>query len=75
MELDEDGARFYTPFGYLVRQAPEPARPAELGWATIQRMNAPLDITPKTNAPCWDGDPVNYDWVIEDLCRRDPPPA
>ncbi len=73
IELDDDGVRFYNPHGLLVRDAPAPARPADLGWAAITRMNAPLDITPVTNAPRWDGEPVNYDWVIEDLCRRDPP--
>ena len=70
IELDDDGVRFYNPLGFLVRAVPEPVRPAGLGWPTITRANAPLDITPKTNAPRWDGEPVNYDWVIEDLCRR-----
>lgn len=73
IELDDGGVRFYNPHGLLVRDAPAPARPADLGWAAITRMNAPLDITPVTNAPRWDGEPVNYDWVVEDLCRRDPP--
>ena len=73
VELDDDGVRFYNPLGFLVRDVPEPTHVGDRGWATITRMNAPLELTPKTNAPRWDGDPVNYDWLIDDLCRCGPP--
>ncbi len=65
---------FFDPRGRPVTAVPEPARPPKLGLAAITRANAELSITPSTNAPRWDGEPVNYDWVIEDLCRRDPAP-
>jgi hypothetical protein len=63
---------FFDPRGRIVKAVPESRPPPGLGWPALQRMNAPLAITPSTNAPHWDGDPVNYDWVIEDLCRTDP---
>lgn len=66
--------RFYDPRGRLVQAVPESRPPSSLGLPSIRRMNAPLNITAKANAPHWDGEPVNYDWVIEDLCRKDPAP-
>ncbi len=72
MELLDGEPRFFNPFGLLVRDVPEPPRPADLGWATLTRMNRPIAITPATNTPRWDGAPVNYDWAVEDLCRLDP---
>jgi hypothetical protein len=30
-----------------------------------------LDVSAKTNQPLWDGDPVSYEWVIDDLVRAD----
>ncbi len=73
VELVGDEPRFYNPLGWRVPEVPEPPRPADLGWDALRRRNAPLAITASTNAPRWDGEPVNYDWVIEDLCRLGPP--
>ncbi len=75
VELDaRQEPTFYDPRGGVVRAVPEPVRSERLGMAEIRRANAGLAITPQTNAPRWDGERVNYDWVIEDLCRRDPAP-
>ena len=30
-----------------------------------------LDVSAETNEPLWDGDPVNYPWVVGDLVRVD----
>ncbi|MEO7096708.1 MAG: DUF222 domain-containing protein [Polyangiales bacterium] len=73
VEMLDGAPQFFNPLGFVVRAVPEPPRPSDLGWATLLRMNKPLDITPATNTPRWDGAPVNYDWVVEDLCRLDPP--
>ncbi len=66
--------QFFDLRGDIVEAVPAQRHPSGLGLSSIHRMNEPLVITPRTNAPRWDGDPVNYDWVIEDLCRRDPSP-
>lgn len=39
--------------------------------AVIERANAPLAITPMTAYPRWDGRPLNYVWIIDDLWRAD----
>jgi hypothetical protein len=63
LDANEDPT-FFDPRGRIVKAVPESRPPPGLGWPAIKRMNAPH----------WDGDPVNYDLVIEDLCRKDPAP-
>ena len=46
-------------------------RPANLGVDAIRAGNTPLNITAKTNEPGWDGSPINYGNVIDDLVRAD----
>ena len=41
------------------------------GRAAIAQRNASLSITASTAAPRWDGDALNYDWIVEDLCGAD----
>ncbi len=70
--LDPDQApTFFDPRGRVVAAVPESRPPPMLGFPAIHRMNGPLEITPTTNAPRWDGAPVDYDWVVEGLCRED----
>ena len=61
--------RFYDPHGCLMLEVP--SRPASAGMTDVYRLNAPLEITPSTNTPLWDGGRINYDWVIDDLVRVD----
>ncbi len=63
--------RFFDPKGVAIPEVPPPCSAAGLGVDAIRRLNQPLAITPGTNAPLWDGRPVNFDWVIEDLVRAD----
>lgn len=62
---------FFDPQGRVVVEVPLQHTSGDLGFPAIHRMNQPLAITPATNTPLFDGRPVNYDWVIEDLCRKD----
>ena len=63
--------RFYDPVGRLIPEVPAQPTSPDPGLPALHRLNRPLGITSTTNAPRWDGDPVNYDHVIEDLCRID----
>lgn len=75
VELVDGEPQFRNQLGWRVPAVPAPLSPPQLGWETIERLNAPLSITPSTNAPRWDGDAPNYDWIIQDLCRLGPPEA
>ena len=66
---DQQNPRFHDPRGRLVPETPP--RPASAGMSDVYRLNAPLAITPSTNTPLWDGQPVNYGWVIDDLVQVD----
>ena len=64
--------RFFDPRGRELPAVPAPQ--AECGARSVDVLhtcNHALEITATTNAPGWDGEPVNYDWVVEDLCRAD----
>lgn len=74
VELVDGAPVFRNQLGWRVPAVPASPRPADLGVEAIRQRNAPLGITPMTNAPRWDGERPNYDWIIEDLCRLDPAP-
>ena len=38
---------------------------------TLVDRHRDLDVSAETNQPLWDGEPVNYPWVIGDLVRLD----
>jgi len=61
--------RFLRPDGREV--VPAPALPAVTGdaWAALTQRWVPPDvtITPDTGYPEWDGEPVDYDWVLSCL--------
>ncbi|MGE0546239.1 MAG: DUF222 domain-containing protein [Kofleriaceae bacterium] len=63
--------KFYDRLGRLVLDVPEPVKPPALGWDAILAMNRALEITSGTAACGWDGDPVDYGAVIDDLVRAD----
>jgi hypothetical protein len=70
VELDENQQpRFFDPRGRLVTDAPPRPNPPRLGMRTL--VESREDISAETNEPGWDGDPVDYDWVIGDLVRVD----
>ena len=72
MELDDQQQpRFFDPRGREIVASPEPATPANLGWASIVDDNAGLEITAETNACLWDGDPVQYGHIIDGLVLLD----
>ena len=71
VEIDEhQHPHFFDKEG---RAVPEvmPRPEASDACAVIERANAPLAITPMTAYPRWDGYPLNYGWIIEDLWRAD----
>jgi hypothetical protein len=43
----------------------------DLSWARFIEPHEPLEITADTIACEWDGRPVRYGWVIDDLVRAD----
>ncbi len=71
--IDEDGvATFVTERGEAVSQHPSPPPlGASLGWPAIHDRNAPIAITPETNAPGWNGSPLNLGLAIDELARAD----
>jgi len=72
IELDDhQQPHFFDPHGRLVRHVPPTPRPPDLGMRSIQRSNEPLAITPSTNEPLWNGQPPDYDLLIEDLGLAD----
>ena len=72
IELDEhQQPRFYDPQGRRVTDAPPRPTPPRLGMRALVDRHRELDVSAETNQPLWDGDPVNYAWVIGDLVRLD----
>jgi hypothetical protein len=66
VELDEaQQPRFLDAHGRPVLDAP--ARPWSAGMSELHRQNEPLAITAATNLPNCDGDPVDYERVIDGL--------
>ena len=68
---DPQEPRFYDPQDRLVPDTPPRLSGDGVGLPAIVSVNAPLAITATTGAPRWDGGKVNYEWVIDDLCRAD----
>ncbi len=72
VELDEQQQpRFFDPRGRLVTSTPPRPAPPRLGMRALVDRHRELDVSAETNQPLWDGDPVNYAWVIGDLVRLD----
>ena len=72
IELDEhQQPRFYDPKGQRVTDAPPRPTTPKLGMRALVDRHRDLDVSAETNQPLWDGDPVNYAWVIGDLVRLD----
>lgn len=44
---------------------------SSLGWATIRAAHAALDIDARTGECGWDGQPVQYEWVVDGLVGLD----
>ena len=73
VELAEDGAvTAYDPSGRTVPEVPPRMQLAGLGWPTIERRNAALDITAEKIAT-WDGTPADYVELVDALIRADAP--
>ena len=80
IELGADGRpQFRDPGGRLVAVVPPRHAGSDLGWPHIYAANASLSIDAATIACDWDGNPVHYSRVIDDLvaadclsCARDP---
>jgi len=72
IELDENQQpRFFDSRDRLVTDAPPRPSPPRLGMRALRESHHELDISAETNQPLWDGEPVNYPWVIGDLVRAD----
>jgi len=68
IELDEQQQpRFLDPRGRQVIDAPLPPANAYRGWELVVDRNRELEITAERPACGWDGQPVNYEWVIDAL--------
>ena len=70
LQLHENGeVHFFDPRG---REIPNvPARSSTNGLPDLRTMNRSLGITSTTNAPQWDGTPVDYNAVISGLMMAD----
>jgi hypothetical protein len=72
VELDENQQpRFFDPRGRLVTE--HVLRPP-LRWSGMAKLvesNRELGISAETNEPHWDGERLNYPWIIGDLVRAD----
>jgi hypothetical protein len=61
--------RFFDERGLPIQHVPPRPQPADLGWSTIRRTNAHLGIREETNACRWDGDEIDYEAAVAELCR------
>jgi hypothetical protein len=72
VELDENQQpRFFDPRGRLVTE--HVLRPP-LRWSGMAKLvdeHHDLGISAETNEPHWDGERLNYPWIIDDLVRAD----
>ncbi len=72
IELDEhEQPRFFDARNRLVTEAAPRPRSPRVGMPTLVEAHHDLDVSAETNEPLWDGDPVNYHWIIDDLLRAD----
>ncbi len=67
--LDGDLAFFHR--GARVFGEPPRVVGSSLGWATIRAAHAALDIDGRTGACGWNGQPVQYEWVVDGLVGLD----
>jgi hypothetical protein len=68
----DDAVRFLDPRGRVVE--PEGVRPrvvAAMGWLRERAGAADLAIDARTNAPGWDGEPVEYERCVDALASLD----
>ncbi len=52
-------------------ESPRPAASVYAAWASIEAANDALEITPQTGLCRWDGQPVQYEFVVNGLCDLD----
>jgi hypothetical protein len=72
IELDEEQRpRFRDPHGWVVVARPPRPIPPDLGWPRIRAQNEELGIDAETNACKWDGKPVHYAAIIDQLVIAD----
>ena len=71
IDLADGEPRFFDHRGRIVPDVPPPPRPAGLGWDAILASHAQLGITAETGACAWDGAPIDYSLVIDELSRAD----
>lgn len=72
VEMDErQQPTFFDPQGRVVLEVVPRTPGNEVGHAVIARANAPLAITASTALPLWDGNEVDYEWIVDGLCRAD----
>jgi hypothetical protein len=72
IEFDTDGKpQFRDPHGRLVAAVPPPVAWTDLGWPRMRAANEALGIDASTIACGWDGSPVDYGMVIDDLVVAD----
>jgi hypothetical protein len=72
VELADGEVLVFDPHGRRVHQeAPRLAPSSVDAWTRMTALHADLGITAATNAPRWDGLPVQYDLVVNGLARRE----
>ncbi|HUQ05252.1 MAG TPA: DUF222 domain-containing protein [Kofleriaceae bacterium] len=72
VELLDGEVLVFDPQGRRVLQeAPRLAPSSVAAWERMKDQHAGLGITPATNAPRWNGLPVQYDHVVNGLARRE----
>jgi hypothetical protein len=72
VEMDADQEpRFFDDRGRRILDVVPRTPGDDAGLDAIMRANAPLAITAATGFPRWDGNPVSYVWVIDELCAAD----
>jgi hypothetical protein len=72
IELDAtQQPRFFDPRGREVKDVPAAPQLPDLGWPALLDRNTDLEITAETAACLWDGRPVDYGAVIDELVRVD----
>jgi hypothetical protein len=70
VELDEkQQPKFFDSRERVVTEAVERPKPPRLGMRSL--VDKRPDVSAEANEPGWDGDPMNYEWIIDDLLRAD----
>jgi hypothetical protein len=63
--------QFREPSGRVVQAVPPAAVGADIGWPRLRREQEALAISAETIACGWDGKPVDYGMIVDDLVRAD----